>query len=172
MNVCLYSSDDIKLSNYKKLDFIDVFLHVNLKLVDCEKIIYFFKQEKIESIENKKDYFLIINEKKQKIYFLLNKIDEFLETINYIFIGNVDINNNILKFLKLPLNFIASCDYDYENNWNTLTRKGILFGLHNDQIICNYFSKFILLEDQKNFTSIFRFFNHLEKQQKEYNLLS
>ena len=87
-----------------------------------------------------------------------------MNNITHIFIGDIDIPILIFKYIKNKVKFIASFDYNYENDWNKLIRGKILFSLHNDNRILSYFDKFIILESQEEFTCIWKFFQSLNNE--------
>lgn len=158
MEICLYVSDDIDIDIYNQLTCINKIIHY----VFFDKDYIEFKLqnsgfEKNEDIEEKLLYYVNV-ETNQELYFArhFDILQCLLKKVNYIYVGNKDLPIGYLKYIRGPT-FTLICNmkyyYLYENNFNVLNRKCLLFHIHNDNYTSEKCKEFILLNEGK----IFRF---------------
>ena len=167
MKTCLYSSNTINIDHYDLISGINKFIHVNIYDNYYDNYYDYLKEifENTEIVKEKE--YLHINYKNKHLYFYYNNPPlKELENIDNIFIGDKDLSCRYLKYLSTnKLTLFVSLDYNYQNDWNKLKKGNILFGIHNNQVILQYFEKFIVLEGNINFNNSYKFFIYIESEQ-------
>ena len=163
MKSCLYSSNSINIHHYDLINDINKIIHVNIHDNYYDYLKQIFENTEIEK---EKDY-LYVNYKNKHLYFYYNNPPlKELENIDSIYIGDTDLSCRYLKYLSTnKLTLLCSLDYSYQNDWNKLKNENILFGIHNNEIILQYFEKFIVLEGNINFYNSYKFFTYIENEQ-------